>query len=488
MRDDEIRRRLQDQNPWWRSAVTGLDPTSWTTHDPVLRRRSRWDLGYRANLLGDVGTQPLDDRLIVLRGPRRVGKSVLLKDLAAQLCSRDDVNPMQVVYMAVDGMRKQDMQRAMRLATELTRSVGNVRRAWLLDEVTAIRGWTESLKYLRDNTAFGDDTVVCTGSSWQDDADVERDLLAGRAGTGSSRRERLLLPMSFRDYVLTTGRELPLPEQCLPCELQSDDVAHAAAGMELFTDELDLAWQSYLSCGGFPRAVAEYHRDGAVSQAFINDLGAWLHRDVDADAPADSVPLLLWELHRRSTAPLNVTSTAEDLNYGSRTAFSRRLARLTHSYAGLWCHQVDDDGRRVAGAISKFYLTDPLLAWLGLRLRSGMPDPDMTQLSENAVCVALARAIDHADPGRWTADDSIGYAKTGSNNEIDLAPVPVPTPAGPRPSTPVESKWVSKGWRKEARTIEGKYHAGLLATKDLIDTSNPSWAIPAPLVALLLHG
>ena len=52
------------------------------------------------------------------------------------------------------------------------------------------------------------------------------------------------------------------------------------------------SWQSYLSCGGFPRAVAEYHRDGAVSQAFINDLGAWLHRDVDADAPSDPVPLL----------------------------------------------------------------------------------------------------------------------------------------------------------------------------------------------------
>lgn len=122
---------------------------------------------------------------------------MLLKDLAAQLCSRDDVHPMQVVYMAVDGMRTQDMQRAVRLAIELTRSVGNVSRAWLLDEVTAIRGWTESVKFLRDNTAFGDDTVVCTGSSWQDGADVERDLIAGRAGTGSSRRERLLLPMSF---------------------------------------------------------------------------------------------------------------------------------------------------------------------------------------------------------------------------------------------------------------------------------------------------
>jgi hypothetical protein len=35
---------------------------------------------------------------------------------------------------------------------ELTRSVGEVPRVWLLDEVTGLRGWTQALKYLRDNT------------------------------------------------------------------------------------------------------------------------------------------------------------------------------------------------------------------------------------------------------------------------------------------------------------------------------------------------
>jgi uncharacterized protein len=74
-----------------------------------------------------------------------------------------------------------DLNRAAKLGRELTRSIGKARRTWLLDEVTGISGWTETLKYLRDNTEFENDTVVCTGSSWDENAQVERDLLAGIA-------------------------------------------------------------------------------------------------------------------------------------------------------------------------------------------------------------------------------------------------------------------------------------------------------------------
>lgn len=110
----------------------------------------------------------------------------------------------------------------------------------------------------------------------------------------------------------------------------------------------------------------------------------------------------------------------------------------------------------------------------------------MTRLTEAALAIALARAVDDHQPGRWTTDDAIGYLRTGKGNEVDLAPVPVPTPAGDTMTTPLESKWVSRGWRAEARTIEGKLGTGILATKSILDLDHPAWAIPAPVVALLL--
>jgi hypothetical protein len=53
-------------------------------------------------------------------------------------------------------------------------------------------------------------------------------------------------------------------------------------------------------------------------------------------------------------------------------------------------------------------------------------------------------------------------------------------------TTPIEAKWVTSGWRSEARTIEGKFGRGLVATRTVLDLQHPSWAVPAALVALLL--
>jgi len=369
VRDDQIRSRLVQSNPWWRTAG---DRLAWAVDDRALRSRAAFDLGYRPDVLEDIALGPIGDGLVVLRGPRRVGKSVTVKDAVAQLCGRQDVDPRQIVYLAADAMTAQDLNRVAILGRDLTRSVNPAQRIWLLDEVTGVKGWTGTIKFLRDNTPFGDDTVVCTGSSWDAGAEVERDLFAGRAGTATTRRSRLLLPMSFRDVLAATERDVPAPGPVQPWDLQGPTVATAAAAVELDIDELDLAWQAYLTSGGFPRAVAEHHRAGEVSDAFLSDLVAWLHQDVDPEAPADSVPLLLAGLHQRSSSPLNRAKTATALNYRTRQTFDLRLTRLTRSLAAQ-CHQVDDEGRRVVGAQSKLYLTDTLLAWLGPRLRAGLP-------------------------------------------------------------------------------------------------------------------
>jgi hypothetical protein len=57
----------------------------------------------------------------------------------------------------------------------------------------------------------------------------------------------------------------------------------------------------------------------------------------------------------------------------------------------------------------------------------------------------------------------------------------------PVPTVPLESKWVEQGWKCEARTIDAKFGRGILATKSVLDTTGGSWAVPAPLLALLLQ-
>jgi uncharacterized protein len=134
---------------------------------PVLKGRAAHDLGFRADGLNDVQSGPVADQLAVLTGPRRIGKSVALLDTAAALCTRRDLDARQVIYLPCDGMVAQDVHRCLVLGRELTRSIDLDQpraRVWLLDEISGVPGWTAILKLARDNTAFGGDTVIATGS------------------------------------------------------------------------------------------------------------------------------------------------------------------------------------------------------------------------------------------------------------------------------------------------------------------------------------
>lgn len=489
MRDDQRRQHLIDSNPWWQAASLGEDPTAWTAHQRILQDRKSYDLGYRPTVLDDVRTGPVTDRLVVLTGPRRIGKSVALLDAAADLCTRPDLDPRQVVYLPCDGMASQDVRRCLVLAREVTRAIDFDEpkpRIWLLDEISGVTGWTATLKLARDITDFGRDTVVATGSRWAANEDVEGNLFAGRAGTVPGRRTRLLLPMTFREFLVASRRQAPGLKPVHVSELQGPDAARALETVALNIDAYDLAWQDYLTCGGFPRAVAEHTRNGAVSTVYLNDLKSWLRTDVDPEGRQDSVPRLLSVIAARSTSPLNISNAREELGFETRDIAERRLNRLVSSHAALWCPQRDGN-RIVSKAQSKLYLTDPLLASLPSRLRTGLPAPDMTRLTEMTLGVAMARAIDDLEQGRWVSGDTIGYARTASDREIDLAPVTVPSAAGPVTTTPIEGKWVDRGWKSEAKTIDGKYGRGILATKSVLDVSGNVWAVPAPLVALLLQ-
>jgi uncharacterized protein len=489
MRDDELRRLLADANPWWGAAATGRDPTAWREANRTLRDRKQFDLGYRSPVLDDIAMGTPDGSLVILTGPRRAGKTVALLDTAVGLCGHPDIDPRQVIHVPCDGLAARDLRRVFTLARALTRSVDAdqpQRRVWLFDEVSGITGWTSAFKAARDNTAFGDDTVVATGSRWVSQEDIQANLLAGRAGSTDRRRLRQLMPMGFRDFLITTRPELPLPGCCHPAHLMEHEVAEELLELAFGVDEFDLAWQDYLCCGGFPRAVAESLRTGAVSKPYQRDLLAWLRADVDPDAPLESVPQLLATLMERMTSPLDLQKTAAVAGYASREAFSLRLQRLVNSHALLRCRRRLDDGKAMGRAQAKVYLTDPLLAWLPSALSAGLPQPSMTALSEMVLGVTLARAVDGIEEGRWVADDTIGYTRTDSGNEIDFSPVRVPPEADVALTTPLESKWVDDGWRQEALVMEGRYGRGVMATKSILDLDHRCWAIPAPLVACLL--
>lgn len=480
VRDDELRQLIRERNPWWRLAALGQDPTSWTATDSLLAQTTAVGIEYEPDALIDVAPPGL----WTLRGPRRVGKSVCVKRLVARLCGDPAIDPNQVIYFSSDGFRPQDLRRAFVMGRDLTAAADPRPRIWVVDEVTAVAGWVPVVKELRDNTALARDAVVLTGSSADDLDDARRGLGAGR--TGVSNPFRLLLPMTFRSFLATTGVEVPFPDRLRPDALQTTPAGRAVRDLEPFCDVLDLAWQRFLECGGFPRAVGEHRRHGMVSAEFVFDLLSWLAADVEPDGPAESVPRLLAELHRRTGAPLDVRNTGVALGM-SRERLRVRLTRLVSTFATMRCAQSDQHGRPMESGQSKMYLSDPLLAHLPMLRDATFDAPDMSKLTENQLAVELAVATDRLHPDRFVEQRAILYARTGGGKEVDFAPVPLHVAGRKLTTTPIEGKWVSQNWRSETLVMRGRYGAGVLATKNIVDLDGPVWAVPAPILAMLLN-
>ncbi len=479
MRDDELRNLLRERNPWWRAAASGNDPTAWAAGDPTLQAAEMTGIDHHPGILDDVDP---NGGLWVLRGPRRVGKSVAVKRLALRFCR--DENPWRLIYFAADTLRPQDLRRAFTLGRDITAAAGSSPRLWLVDEVTSVVGWEQVVKELRDNTALAGDGVVLTGSSASRLEEAVRSLGAGRTNVADP--FRLLLPMTFREVLTATEAEIPLPEPVSPDALQGESARDVAMSLVAFTDELDLAWQRYLETGGFPRAVGDSYRSGEVSRAFVQDLQAWLSADVTWGEPAESATGLLFVLHQRMTSPLDVTETAGAL-HTTRDKLRIRLERLTGTFAAFWCHQSDSAGHRVSHSQSKLYLIDPLLARVPNLLDETVSPPDLTRSTEAMLGLALARSVTALHPERFLEQRAVTYTRTGSGGEVDFAPAFVSV-GGSRLSTcPIESKWSPGGWKSGARTTRGKYGRGVVATKNTTDITGDVWALPAPVVALLLN-
>ena len=153
MKQGEVQHMLTATNRWWRS------PRDWPRDDPDLREADGAPFRYAAGVLDDLAP----GGLYVLRGPRRVGKSVEIKRTIEVLIA-SGIAPRGIVHAAVDGWRAADLGRLVSAARLLMPRGGP--RCWFIDEITGITdGWPEQIKWLRDYDArFRNDTVVLMGS------------------------------------------------------------------------------------------------------------------------------------------------------------------------------------------------------------------------------------------------------------------------------------------------------------------------------------
>jgi uncharacterized protein len=468
MNDSQLRRLLAERSPWRARA-------GWEAEDPDLRAAGRLPLDYEPEPLADIHAPGL----YVLRGPRRVGKSLELKRTIARLLAAG-ADPKTVFYCSCDGLSKQDLRRLVAQGHSVTRTLPGP-RYWLLDEVSAVPGWSETIKELRDqDTTFREACVVLTGSSARDLEQARKDLADRRGGIADS--DRLLLPMGFREFCRALGGldELPL-EVIRPKDFLTPQAEHAISALEPWSDALADAWELSLDVGGFPRAVGEFIAQGAVSDGFIQGLWDVVLGDAIRAAPMSEadVTALLDRLASNLCSPINASRIARDVGLSGHQAAINRIEDLVRAFLAWRCHRIRD-GRPNTAAQRKLYFVDPLVAQLAHRHNPGFPAPDAAKLTQQQIGLALARAVSLHAPTAFVQTDRVMYERTDTGAEIDFV--------GPDLEIPFECKYTDGKWRKEALTMTARYGRGVMVTRSplLTGPDEPIWAIPAGILGWLL--
>ena len=467
MRRGEAQQMLSATNRWWR------DPAGWTADDPDLREASRAPFQYQADVLADLAP----GGLYILRGPRRVGKTVAVKEAIRDLIV-GGAPPRSIVHMAVDGLRSRDLGLLVDAADGLMPPSG--RRHWFIDEITGIAdGWPERIKWLRDNDArFRTDTVVLTGSSATDLTGATK-ALAGRRGEARA-PDRVLLPMGFRSFARVVSTEVPPAgmvqvESTRAADLTHDRLTEALLELAPWQDALIRAWESYLGCGGFPSAVAQYVATREEPATLRRSLVDVIHGDAfrRADWSQAQSTDLLRRLGAGLCSPLNIASLANDTGVAQAT-MKRRLDELREAFVVWPCYR-ESELRPKVGAQPKVYFSDPIYATLA-------PDSqlDFSRLSQQQLGMALLRAAERESPGAHVEFDRVLHHRTASRKEIDFV--------GPGfGGVAFKSKYVDGGWRRDALTLKASPWRGIVATRSETDLSDPEVvAVPVALLAWLL--
>jgi predicted AAA+ superfamily ATPase len=471
---------LAHLNPWWR------DAKGWENSDPDLVAVRQSGIDYSPDSLANLE----DGSLYTLRGPRRVGKTVCVKQCIASLIA-EGVSPSRIIRLAVDGWK----------ATELRTVVQNIplpplqdgqHRFWFIDEISSVTGdWDKQIKWLRDNdTHFNSSTVVLTGSNAEALTEATG-TLAGRRGKALN-LDRWLLPMGFKTYAHTImPAKIPKAHlsnntmgQLFLSDLHTAQAAEQYASLVPWLDTLVSIWELYLLYGGFPRMVASIKRGEMGDAPFVNDLFEVVAGDVFKNSRLTSFveTQLLERLWGSLATPTNLNSIAGALDI-SKDTVKRHIEYLRDAFLLWYCPQKQSDSWQPRkGAQDKLYAIDPVIARLAYLRNSTTSDIDITALSEMQIGLAVRRRIASNSPSAST-DMPLYYLRNGAANEIDFVSTYLEPCA-------IESKYTESGrWLSESRALAASEFDGIVATRNVLDTSgadNAPWAVPTAILAYLL--
>jgi len=406
----DILSRLQFDNPWWEQGKLGK-----IFYESTPRRK--YFEPFYQNIL-DMSVR----RAIVLMGPRRVGKTVMVYHSIRALLN-SGIDEKNILYISLETPIYTGLPLAKILSyfQELFSHGRDAKLFIFFDEIQYLRNWEVHLKSLVDS--FTDYRFVATGSAA---AALRLKSIESGAGRFS---DYVLPPLTFAEYLMFIGREAELITMTLIEESEfglHKRYKYSATDIDALNEE----FVNYLNFGGYPEAV--------FSETIRQDPGQYIKSDIIDKVLLRDLPSLygisdIQELNRLFTTLAYNSGNEVSLDGLSKSSgvakntIKRYLEYLEAAFLIRRVERIDQNAKRFKRAMCfKVYLTNP-------SMRAAL----FGQLDAKAA--AMGAMTETAIFSQWQHSriTELYYARWNSG-EIDIVHLDI---ANQSPTWIVEVKW-----------------------------------------------
>jgi uncharacterized protein len=332
---EQVKRKLKLLNPHWQHEVVGTDLRK-------EKKRKYFELFFPL-------VQSTVNRAIVLMGPRRVGKTVILWQTIQELMDKG-VRPEKILYVSLDTplIHTYSLEALTDLFIQIFNHDDLKGTVIIFDEIQYLKNWDVQLKVLVDT--YPHTKFIASGSAASALVRKSRESGAGRF------TDFMLPPVTFYEYLDLLDLMEPLVEF-----KGSEDNKEYPVPRDI--EKLNHEFINYLNFGGFPEAI--------FNEEVRNDPQRFLRSDIIDKVLLRDLPSLYGildtqELNRLFSALAYQTGSEisyEKLSMSSGVAkntLKRYIEYLEAAFLIRTVNRVDDSGKRFKRTnFFKVYLTNP---------------------------------------------------------------------------------------------------------------------------------
>jgi predicted AAA+ superfamily ATPase len=339
--DEQVTERLRQENPWWATGRIDNDYSG-------MQARLYFELFYP--LVEDISIR----RAVILMGPRRVGKTVMLFHTINELLKRG-VSPHKIAFVSVENPFFNKIPLEILLKTCMKATGQELAKGWYIffDEIQYLKDWEIHLKTLVDT--YPGTKFVASGS-----AAAALKLKSTESGAGRF-TDFMLPPLTFNEYI----HLLKLQDLIIPAKIDwegNTTTFFSTTNIAVLNDH----FLKYINYGGYPEIIfseklqvnpSRFIKSDIIDKVLLRDLPS-LYGIQDVQ----ELNSLFTSIAYNSGQEFSLEALSQASGGVEKNTIKRYIQYLEAAFLIKIIHRIDHNAKKFSRAnYFKIYLTNPSL-------------------------------------------------------------------------------------------------------------------------------